>query len=483
MSLVTDEILGNLRGELSRLISQPLYEHWFADTEILAWDGERLEVGVKNRFFKSRIETKYLSELRQAAETVLGQPVQVAVSVSSRLYAQFREAQERDRAEVEAAALTDAQPVLLPPAEPARTKPCVRGLDLNPEFTFDAFVVGPSNRLSQAVALRAAESPGEYGRVYFCGQHGVGKTHLLQAMCHEVKRLRPGARVAYVTCEHFVADFVSAHATSRLKEFRAGYRECDFLAIDQVSTLGEGNKAATQSELLAILDHLEASGGQVAFADASAPDELTGVDPRLRDRFGAGMVDRMQLPDERTRAVLVAGKMAEKGLRLPEEAAALLARELSGNVRRVLGAVARLAALMRLEGMEPTTACIRMALDVSTPGGKRGALTIGDIVGATAEEYGLTSEAVLGRGRAGVLRRARQVSVVLCRKLLGSRWAELGAAFGGRTHATMLSLVDRVPEGVFSSGLEGRPVERILFRLGLSIKPEEILERQRGLFD
>jgi chromosomal replication initiation ATPase DnaA len=175
--------------------------------------------------------------------------------------------------------------------------------------------------------------------------------------------------------------------------------------------------------------------------------------------------------------------MAEKGLRLPDEAVGMMARELTGNIRHLEGKVSRLAALMRIEGMEPTTSCIRMALEVSTPGAKRSALMLQDVVGAVAEEYGLTPGAVLGRGRAAVLRRARQVAVVLCRKLLGARYVELGLAFGGRSHATIVAMTKGIPAGAFSAGLEGRQVERILFRLGVTMKPEEILERQRSLFD
>lgn len=479
MSLVKEQILGELLAGLSRRLPAALYEQWFSGTEIAVWDGRRLELGVKNRFFKSRIESKYMAVLHEAAAEAAGTAVEVTVVVSAGLYAQFREAQEKDKAE--AARL--APPVHFDaPAQPPMRR-AVPGPELNSEFTFENFVVGPANRLSHAVALRAVEAPGQFERLYFCGQHGVGKTHLLQSICHETIRRRPDATVRYVTCERFMADFVAAHAGAKLAEFRAVYRDCDLLAIDQLQTLGQGNKAATQAELLGIIDQLETGGRQVVFAATLAPDELEGVDARLRDRLGAGFVDRLSLPDEETRRRLIAGKMAQKGVRLPEEAVNLMARELSGNVRHLEGKVSRLAALMTIEGMEPTVSCIRMALEVSTPGAKRSVVSFRDVIEAVAEEYGLTPEAVTGRGRAAVLRRARQVAVVLCRKLLGARYTELGRLFGGRSHATIITMMKGLPAGVFSAGLEGRQVERVLFRLGVNMKPEEILERQRGLFD
>lgn len=478
--MVEEQLLAALQTGLRRRIPEALYEQWFSGTEISLWDGRRLELGVKNRFFKSWIETRYMAVLREAAIEAAGAPVDVTVAVSAGLYAQFREAQEKDRAE--AARLVPAPQFDVAAACPPRGEACPP-LEVNPEFTFDNFVVGPSNRLSHAVALRAVEAPGEYGRLFFCGQHGVGKTHLVQAVCSEVRRLRPRAVVRYATCERFMADFVAAHAGGNLAGFREGYRECDLLALDQVQILGQGNKAATQAELLGIIDQAEAGGRQIVFASTLAPDELEGVDARLRDRLGAGFVDRLSLPDEETRRRLIAGKMAEKGIRLPDEAVGMMARELTGNVRHLEGKVSRLAALMRIEGMEPTTSCIRMALEVSTPGAKRSALTFQDVVLAVAEEYGLAPEAVTGRGRGAALRRARQVAVVLCRRLLGARYVDLGAAFGGRSHATIVSMVKGVPAEAFSAGLEGRRAERILFRLGVTMKPEEILERQRGLFD
>lgn len=440
-----------------------------------------LELGVQNRFFKSRIETTYLTLLREAAAKVMGRPVRVSVSVSPRLFAAFRESQERVSQEL---AAMEVESQTAPETPPPAPKPAVRhGQELNRDFTFERFVVGASNRLSQAVALKAVECPGEYGRIYFCGQHGVGKTHLLQAICHETRRLRPEAVVVYVTCERFVADFIAAHAGGKMKEFRSFYRNLDVLAFDELQALGVGNKNASQAELMGIIDALDTKGKQVVFGATHAPNELEGIDPKLMDRLGAGFVDKLSIPDERTRRDLIVKKLAERGLEVPKAALNLMARDLSGNVRKLEGTVSRLAALIEIEGMEPTTNCIRMALEVFTPTPRRAALTFDDIIQAAAEEYGVTAEAVTGRGRAHAIRSARQLAVVLCRRLLGGRYADIGAVFDGRSHTTIISIVEKAPKEMFSSGLEGRPLERVLFRLGIGIKPEELIERQGELFE
>lgn len=482
MSLVAEEIQVLLQSELRNRLPEALFEQWFSGTEIVACSESHLELGVKNRFFKSWIETRYLDTLREAACACLGRPVRITVSVSPRLYAPFREAQEKAMAD---ARVLVAQPAeFIPPGPPSgRERAAAAGMELNPDFIFDTFVVGGSNRLAQAVAVRAVEAPGDYGRLYFCGEHGVGKTHLLQAICHATARARPESRIVYVTCERFVADFGAAHANGGLRDFRAAYRDCDLLALDQLQVLGQGSKSATQAELLGIMDEMSARGKQMVFAATLSPAELDGVDARLRDRLGSGFVDRLSLPDESVRRTLITKKLLEKGVRLPEDAVGMIARETTGNVLRLEGAINRLAALIDVGGMPPNLSCLRMALEVSTPAGKKSALTLDDIALAAADEFGLTEDVVRGRGRTASARRARTVAVILCRKLLGTSYAEIGERFGGRNHATIISMVKKAAPEWFAAGLDARPVERILFRLGVGIKPEELLERQGGLFD
>lgn len=483
--MVAEEIQVQLQAALRERLPEALFEQWFSGIEVVACSGTQLELGVKNRFFKNWIESRYLDTLSQAAESCLGKPVAVTVSVSARLYASFRDAQEKALEEANSLTAqpeTDAAEFNAPEMPRSPRRDSFSGMRLNPDFTFDSFVTGGSNRLSQAVALRAVEAPEDFDRLYFCGEHGVGKTHLLQAICRETLIRNPDAKVVYVTCERFVADFVAAHAKGDLAGFRANYRDCDVLAVDQVQVLGQGSKTATQSELLGILDDMSARGKQAVFAATLSPAELEGVDARLRDRLGAGFVDRLLLPDENVRRKLIVRKLAEKGVRLPDDALEMIARETTGNVRRLEGAVNRLAALIALGGMPANLSCLRMALEVSTPAGKRTALTLPDIVDAVAGEFGLATDMVLGRGRTATARRARTVAVILCRKLLGTSYAEIGERFGARSHATVISMVKKAAPEWFSTGLESRPVERILFRLGVGVKPEELLERQGGLF-
>lgn len=493
MPLLEEALLEGVLAHLRSRLPEALYTHWFSRVEILAWDGGRLELGVPNRFFKDRIETSYAALLRQAAEQSAGCPVTIAVTISPRLFKAFEK--ERQASLVEAEKLEP--PAIQPPqAEGNRRSTemygsgcdetgtgAFAGLPLNPEYTFENFVVGSSNRLSHAVARRMLEKdPGQYNRVFLFGQHGVGKTHLLQAVCREASQRRQAVRTIYVTCRRFVDDFGQAHAAGKLKEFRAFYRGADILAFDELQALGDGNKAATQAELLSMIDEMDARGALILFASTVAPADLDGVDAKLRDRLGAGFVDQLALPDENTRQDLISRKMAERRIALPQTTINLIAHEVSGNVRTLEGTVNRLAALIELEGMEPTLSCIRLALEVARPTARKSALTFADVIKAVAEEFALTPEAIVGRARVLPVKKARQVAIVLCRRLVGGRYAELGAAFGGRSHATIISVMKNLPRDMFSSGLEARPVERILFRLGVSVKPEELLERQKELF-
>lgn len=483
MPLLDEALLEGIQAQIKLRLPEALYTHWFSRIEILAWDGACLEIGVPNRFFKDRIETSYLGLLRDAAGAVAGGAVAVTLAISPRLFKAFEKERQAALAEAEKMELPQIQPPASPDHVRRAAETSFAGLPLNPEYTFENFVVGASNRLSHAVALRTLEgSGGLYTRVLFFGQHGVGKTHLLQAVCREAEKRRPDSRVVYVTCRRFVDDFGQAHSSGRIKEFRAWYRGADVLAFDELQALGDGNKAATQAELLSMIDEMDARGGRILFASTLAPADLEGVDAKLRDRLAAGFVDNLSLPDENTRQDLISRKMAEHSIELPQTAVNLIAREVTGNVRTLEGTINRLAALIELEGMEPTLSCIRMAMEVSRPASRKTALTFADVIQAVAEEFGLTAEAVVGRARSLPIKKARQVAIVLCRRLVGGRYADLGAAFGGRSHATIISVMKNLPRGMFSSGLESRPVERILFRLGVSVKPEELLERQRELF-
>ncbi len=481
MSLVGESAWATVQARLKVLLSEVSFNQWFAQAEVMVCDSERFELGVQNLFYKSRIETAYMAELVKAVNEALGKKVEVAVSVSPRLLAQFRREQERQKAESARIVLPQPGKLALE-TQPSRYDHRRAGQKLNPNYTFDHFVVGPANRLSHAVALRAVEALGEYNPLYFCGQPGTGKTHLLQALCHELRFRHPDWKVVYATADKFVADFAIASTSNTLSEFREIYRLADVLVIDELQTLGVGKKVASQAELLGIIDELTAHGKQVVCGSTLTPGELEGVDVKLRDRLGAGFVDRLLLPDEETRRELIARKMAERDIVLPDSASAMLARELSGNVRKLEGAVKRLTALIKLKGMEPTTGCIRMALEVETSVRRKSALTFDDVIAAVCEEYGVTREALLGRGRTAQLRVARQVAIALCRYLIGGRYAELGETFGKRSHATIISNLKNISPGLFSSSIEGRPLERILFRLGVDIKPEDILPRAPALF-
>lgn len=480
MSLVDARLWTEVQTQLKARMPKSIFTQWFAEAEVMSFDADRFELGVQNRFYKSRIEKAYMGHLLDAVAAAAGKKVEIRVSVSPRLFAAFRKAQEHAREEA-----VVINPVLeaprMEPRPPVDKKRL--GQKLNPQFTFAEYVVGPANRLSHAVCLRAVDNPGEYNPLYFCGLPGVGKTHLLQAFCHELRARHADWRVVYVGADRFVGDFSIASTSNGLGEFRDQYRKCDVLVIDDLQTLGVGKKVGSQAELLSIIDELTAHGKQVVFGATLEPAELEGVDVKLRDRLSAGFVDKLQLPDEETRRELVARKMANWEISLPESAIGMLARELNGNVRKLEGAVKRLAALVKLKGMEPTTHCIRMALEVSTRVRISGSLTFQDVIEATAEEFGVTAEALTGRSRTARLRTARQLALALCRFLIGGRHVELGEVFGGRSHATIISTLKSVPERFFTGGIEGRPLERILFRLGVNVKPEDLIQRQPGLFD
>lgn len=481
MSLVVTDAWNAISNELRRRLPEFIFDQWFSTIEITSLEEDRVEIGVQNRFFKWSIEHGYLDVLNAAIAAATGKPMRASVVISPRLYAEFRRRQEEEKLQA-GAAPAEQEKKSLPDTAPAGKKEPQGGLFLNPDFTFGKIVVGACNRLAHAASLRAAEQPGEFSPLHLHGVHGVGKSHFLQAICHEARRLRPDEEAIYVTGDSFVADVKEAYANKRVDAFREKYRRCRILAFDELQALGQGSKTASQDELLAIIDSMSASGGQLVFASPEAPSEVEGLPAKLRGRLMSGLTDRIGLPGEDVRFTLAANKLAEFGVALPDASLALLARETTGNVRELEGVVKRLAALITFNGMRPTPNCVRVALD-SVPRAQPGvALRVSDIVAAVAEEFGVTQDALLGRSRSSSLVRPRRLCMALAHAILGASYAEIGRVFSNRSHATVISAIKSIPEEAFSDALLSRPLERILFRLGVDTSPAALFPRQNRLF-
>lgn len=396
----------------------------------------------------------YRAELSEVASTLAGAPVQVVVEHEPSLYsvaegvpaAELLATAEPARpAPSVAAAGNDAAPAPEPRSAPvvAFRPREARSSRLNPKYTFESFVTGPSNRMAFAACTAVAEHPGaQYSPLFLFGGTGLGKTHLLQAIGNEVLARHPHLRVVYLSAEQWVNEYISDLHGRRFDDFRRRYRDgCDVLLIDDVQFLA--GKNASQDEFFHTFNALYEAHKQIVVTSDRYPHEIAGLEERLKTRLQWGLVADVQPPEIETRIAILQQKAHALGCALPLDVAEYLSSHITTSIRELEGALVRLSAFSLIM-REPIT--LEQAKEQLRPVlAMRGAeVTIGRVIDVVAAYYGLRSKDVVGPSRQRQVTRARQVAMYLVRHHLGRSLPEIGRAFGDRDHTTVLASVTKI---------------------------------------
>ena len=329
------------------------------------------------------------------------------------------------------------------PSRP-RAVPALRpGLELNPKNTFANFVVGPSNELAYAAALAsAAGGRPRYNPLFIAGNTGLGKTHLMHAIAHQVLAERPDTRVVYVSAEHFTNAFIEALQHHKMDEFRARFRsQCDLLLVDDIQFLA--GREQTQEEFFHTFNALHDGDRLIVVTSDKYPQQLQRMPERLVSRFGSGLVADIQVPQLETRVAIVRKKAVLEGIDLSDEVAMLLAQGVPSNVRELEGALIRLAAKASLTGRPIDFEFVRTEMALVNPR-RPDLMSVEDIQKAVCNHFRLSNSELLSKDRHKSVAFARQVAMYVCRQRLKSSFPELGRAFGNRDHTTVMSAVRRV---------------------------------------
>ncbi len=438
---------------LAKTLPQSSFEVWFRNQGIsaLSWDDHRLELGVPNRFVKEWLRIHYSREIGRAAAEVmgLGTPPEIAFTITGSQYA-------KRRSEESAVLAGEAASAVAPERE--------GGTRLNPDLTLENFVVGPCNRMANAACRMIVESPSPvYNPVCIYGASGLGKTHLLQGICHGLRSTRPGAKIVYLSCEEFTNSYIRAVQARRLDEFRARFRNCDCLAMDDVQFLGTREK--TCEEFLHTFDTLRDANRQIAVTCDVHPREIGSLGEKLVTRLVSGLVARLGTPEAETRRALVEHKALRRGLSLPKDILDAIASRVGGNVREIEGVVAKMAALSMAEGRAPDMAMCREAMrDMGLA--RDGAVTQEEILRLVESEFGVSGAEIRSGGRRPRATAARHAAMYLARRLTNFSLAEIGDFYGGRNHSTVYH-ADRRAEELMKKDSEFKAaVERLLKALG-----------------
>ncbi len=322
--------------------------------------------------------------------------------------------------------------------------PHVLGGRINPDFTFDGFVEGKSNQLAKAAAIQVAGNPGKaYNPLFIYGGVGLGKTHLMHAVANKLKERNPDARLAYVHSERFVGDMVKALQHNTINDFKTAYRSLDALMIDDIQFFA--GKERSQEEFFHTFNALLESQQQVILTCDRYPKEVDGLEERLKSRFGWGLTVAIEPPELETCVAILMSKAALALVELPEEVAFFVAKRIRSNVRELEGALRRLMATSEFTGRPITLDLAKEALrDLLALQEKL--VTIENIQKTVAEYYKIRIADLLSKRRSRSIARPRQVAMALAKELTNHSLPEIGDAFGGRDHTTVLHGCRRVKE-------------------------------------
>ncbi len=331
------------------------------------------------------------------------------------------------------------------PAVPApTTAPAVspRPLILNPRFTFDTFVVGSSNEFAHAAARRVAEAPSRsYNPLFLYGGVGLGKTHLMHAIAHEVRRRSPEMRILYLSAERFLNELINALRFERMLDFKQRYRELDVLLVDDVQFIA--GKDSTQEEFFHTFNALHDAQKQIVLTSDALPNEIPTLEERLRSRFGWGLVADIQPPNLEMKVAILRKKAAAEKIAMPNDVALFIAGSVRSNVRELEGRLNRVLAFSSLTGKPLSVELARETLK-DIVGLEEPRAVPSDILKVVAAHYGLRVSDMKARSNAKPIAFPRQVAMYLCRKLTGLSYPEIGRLFNDKHHSTVMHSVEKI---------------------------------------
>jgi chromosomal replication initiator protein len=419
-----EDLWARILESIGRRLPSSTLDSWIRPCRLVAVEGDHLRVGAPNRFARDWLIQHHLPALQAAAQDCLGGHPRLSVVVD----------------DAPDATATEERQVGLQAAAARSAAPAVEGL--YPRYTFDTFVVGSANQFAQAASQAVAELPSRaYNPLFIYGGVGLGKTHLLHAVGHQSVRLFPSMTVAYVTSERFTNDLINAIRFDRTAEFRGRYRTIDLLLIDDIQFIS--GKERTQEEFFHTFNDLYEARKQIVLSSDCSPKDIPEIEERLRSRFEWGLIADIQPPDFETRVAILKKKAALERVNLSDDVAYLIASRVKSNIRELEGSLTRMIAFCAFSGREMG---IDLAQDVLTElwGEEEKIITIEHIQRKVGDLFGIRTADLKAKTRTKGVAFPRQIAMYLSRDLTHASLAEIGRAFGGKDHTTVLHAVDKI---------------------------------------
>ncbi|MGH9066661.1 MAG: chromosomal replication initiator protein DnaA [Acidimicrobiales bacterium] len=457
-------------ASLRAQVSEATWRAWFDAVAPVAVDEGALVLAVPSSLAKERIEGRYLNLVRTAVRGTTGTDLPVRLLVRTEASAEASaEATPGPTGSIDPPATSPDQASVLtgtpwdastgrrdpgagpsgrsaPPRwsqSPARPPAPREEAPLNPQYTFDAFVMGASNRFAHAAALSVAEKPAlSYNPLFVHGGAGLGKTHLLHAIGNYVRENYPTRHVRYVSTETFLNDFVDAIRTSTTAAFKRRYRECDVLLVDDVQFME--NKEGLQEEFFHTFNSLYEAAKQIVITSDRPAKSIATLEDRLRSRFLWGLTTDVQPPDFETRLAILRKKADGETPPVPEEVLEFIATHVKDNIRELEGALTRVTAFANLSHQPLDRRLAEQVLADIVSGDQPRRITAQGILDATADTFGFSVEELCGTSRRRPLVTARQIGMYVFRELTDFSYPAIAREFGGRDHTTVIHAVDKI---------------------------------------
>ncbi len=402
-------------------ISEAALDMWIGSLSLKSIDNGIVRLEVNTDFQKNIIEQQYAKRLQESFSHVLGFPVQLNIISVER------------------------KPIIEPtPADD------VFGSDYffnrtaeTGEYTFDNFIVGASNRFAHAAAYAVATKPsGYYNPLFIYGGSGLGKTHLLYAICAAVREKSPQTRVIYTKCEEMTNDFIKSLQNGTIDEFRSRYRQADILLIDDIQFLA--GKTQTQEEFFHTFDYLHNAGKQLVITSDRPPREIATLEDRLRSRFEMGLLADVQAPDLETRIAIIKRKAYLLQMEISDDVCEYIATQLKTNVRQLEGAVKTMHAQYIIGGNSPSISLAQNAIRDIRTNNQPTPVTIDRIINEVARTFNVSPEDIASNKRTAPIPKARHVAIYVVRSITGLKQEEIGKEFGGFDHSSVLYALRKV---------------------------------------
>lgn len=414
-----EQIKQQLAGELS----SEAFQNWVSKTTLDRLEGETLKVSVPNEFSKDWMEVEYRDKVRSAIQN-LGLPVRdIVYHVSPHIHHQPAPKREE----------------YVPGVEPSFANTTSQ---LNVKFTFDTFVVGSCNQFAHAAAKAVAARPSSsYNPLFIYGGVGMGKTHLMHAIGMQLLQMYGGMRIVYTSSERFMNEMIHCIKTERMPHFQQHYRTADVLLVDDIQILG--GKERTQDEFFHTFNTLYEHQKQIVISSDSTPKNIPGLVERLRSRFEWGLMVDVQPPDLETKMAILDKKAEAEGIRLPEDVRIYIATKTKSNVRELEGSLVKLMAYSTMTGSPITLSMAQQMLKHLVQGNER-RLSIDGILRAVAEKFNLQPSQLKQKTNAHQISYPRQIAMYLVKDLTQASLPEIGRAFGGKHHTTVLHSIQKI---------------------------------------